>query len=109
MKSIGLIGGMSWESTVMYYQVINREVGRRLGGLHSAPLAMMSVDFEEIALRQKQGDWEGMATMLSDAARSLVRAGRRLRADRHEHDAQGRGRGPGRRRCAAAAHRRRGR
>ena len=75
MKSIGLIGGMSWESTVMYYQVINREVGRRLGGLHSAPLAMMSVDFEEIALRQKQGDWEGMATMLSDAARSLVRAG----------------------------------
>jgi aspartate racemase len=75
MKSIGLIGGMSWESTVMYYQVINREVGRRLGGLRSAPLAMLSVDFEEIASRQKQGDWEGMAAMLSDAARSLVRAG----------------------------------
>ncbi|WP_417069188.1 aspartate/glutamate racemase family protein [Niveibacterium terrae] len=75
MKSIGLIGGMSWESTVMYYQVINREVGRRLGGLRSAPLAMLSVDFEEIASRQKQGDWEGMAAMLSAAARSLVRAG----------------------------------
>ena len=75
MKSIGLIGGMSWESTVMYYQVINREVGRRLGGLRSAPLAMLSVDFEEIASRQKLGDWDGMAAMLSDAARSLVRAG----------------------------------
>lgn len=75
MKSIGLIGGMSWESSVMYYQVINREVARRLGGLRSAPLAMISVDFEEIASRQKRGDWEGMAAMLSDAARSLVRAG----------------------------------
>lgn len=75
MKTIGLIGGMSWESSVMYYQVINREVAGRLGGLRSAPLAMISVDFEEIASRQRSGDWEGMAAMLSDSAKSLVRAG----------------------------------
>lgn len=75
MRTIGLIGGMSWESTLLYYQTINREVGRRLGRLHSAPLHLLSLDFEEIASRQRAGDWDGMATILCDAARRLQQAG----------------------------------
>ena len=53
MKTIGLIGGMSWESTLLYYQAINREVSRRLGGLHSARIVLHSVDFEEVVRRQR--------------------------------------------------------
>lgn len=75
MKTIGLIGGMSWESTTLYYQVINREVGRRKGGLHSAPLHLVSLDFEDIAHRQRMADWPGMAAILGDAARRLETAG----------------------------------
>ncbi len=75
MKTIGLIGGMSWESTALYYQIINREVARRRGGLSSARLNLVSLDFEDIAQRQRAGDWDGMATILCDAARGLRGAG----------------------------------
>lgn len=75
MKTIGLIGGMSWESTVLYYQTIQREVIARRGGLTSAPMAMVSLNFEDIANRQKAQDWAGMAEILSDAARKLEQAG----------------------------------
>ncbi|GAB4088943.1 aspartate/glutamate racemase family protein [Hydrogenophaga soli] len=75
MKTIGLIGGMSWESTTMYYQVINREVARRLGGLHSAKFNLISLDFEDIARRQRAGDWSGMSHILSDAAQRLEDTG----------------------------------
>lgn len=75
MKTIGLIGGMSWESTTLYYQTIQREVIARRGGLTSAPLAMISLNFEDIATRQKAQDWPGMAQILSDAARKLEQAG----------------------------------
>lgn len=75
MKTIGLIGGMSWESTALYYQTINREVGRRLGGLHSAPLHLISLDFDEIATRQRAGDWDAMAQTLAGAARTLQAGG----------------------------------
>ena len=75
VKSIGLLGGMSWESTALYYQVINREVARRLGGLHSARMHIASLDFEEIATRQKAHDWVGMADILSGAAKNLVASG----------------------------------
>jgi aspartate racemase len=75
MKTIGLIGGMSWESTTLYYQVINREIARRKGGLHSAPLHLVSLDFEDIARRQRLDDWPGMAGILSDAAQRLESAG----------------------------------
>src|SRR5882724_7559311 len=75
LKTIGLIGGMSWESTVMYYQVINREIRHRCGGLRSAEINIASVDFEEIASRQKLGDWDGLANILSGAAKHLENAG----------------------------------
>lgn len=75
MKTIGLIGGMSWESTTLYYQIINREVARRLGGLHSAPMSLVSLDFQAIADRQKRGDWAGMADILCQAARRLAQSG----------------------------------
>jgi aspartate racemase len=75
MKTIGLIGGMSWESTTLYYQTINREVQRRLGGLHSAPFHLISLDFEDIASRQRQQDWDGMGRILADAARRLEEGG----------------------------------
>jgi aspartate racemase len=71
MRTIGLIGGMSWESTTLYYQVINREVARRRGGLSSARLNLVSLDFQDIAQRQRAGDWDGMAGILCDAARRL--------------------------------------
>lgn len=71
MKTIGLIGGMSWESTTLYYQIINREVSRRLGGLSSARMNLVSLDFEDIAQRQRLGDWDGMAGILCEAAQRL--------------------------------------
>jgi aspartate racemase len=74
-KIIGLIGGMSWESTVLYYQAINRGVARRLGGLHSAQLLIESLDFEEIASLQRAGDWAALATILGDSAVRLEEAG----------------------------------
>jgi aspartate racemase len=75
MKTIGLIGGMSWESTTLYYQIINREVGQRLGGLHSARIHLLSLDFEDLAHRQRADDWSGMAEILCDAARRLSASG----------------------------------
>lgn len=75
MKTIGLIGGMSWESTVTYYQVINEIIKRELGGLHSAKILLYSVDFEEIERYQASGEWDKSAGVLSDAAMRLERAG----------------------------------
>lgn len=75
MKTIGLIGGMSWESTVTYYQVINETVRAELGGLHSAKILMYSVDFDEIERCQSSGDWKRGAHILADAAMRLEKAG----------------------------------
>ncbi|KJY89417.1 aspartate/glutamate racemase family protein [Pseudoalteromonas piscicida] len=75
MKQLGLIGGMSWESTQSYYQLINQTVKAKLGGLHSAKLCLYSVDFAEIAELQAAGDWQKMTTILAGAATSLKRAG----------------------------------
>ena len=75
MKTIGLIGGMSWESTIPYYRQINESVKERLGGLHSAKLVLYSVDFHEIEHLQKTGDWSAAGELLAQAARSLQSAG----------------------------------
>lgn len=75
MKTIGLLGGMSWESTQTYYRLINEGVKARLGGLHSAKLVLFSVDFGEIEALQHKGDWAATARILSDAALSLQKAG----------------------------------
>ena len=75
MKTIGLIGGMSWESTLTYYRIINESVKARLGGLHSAPIVLYSVDFHEIEQLQRAGDWLGAGARLAAAARSLQAAG----------------------------------
>lgn len=75
MKTIGLIGGVSWESTVPYYTLINQGVRDRLGGLHSAQLALYSVDFERVARRMHADDWPGATNELLTAARALVAAG----------------------------------
>jgi len=75
MKTIGLIGGMSWESTVTYYQIINEVVKEQLGGLHSAKIFMYSVDFEEIEECQAKGEWDKSADILSKAAEKLESAG----------------------------------
>lgn len=75
MKTVGLLGGMSWESTAGYYKAINEGVKNKLGGLHSAKIAMVSVDFEPIEKLQHQGDWEGTAQILSAAAKSIEAAG----------------------------------
>lgn len=75
MKTIGLIGGMSWESTVTYYQLINETVKQQLGGLHSAKILMYSVDFAEIEEYQAQGKWAESADVLAQAAVNLETAG----------------------------------
>jgi aspartate racemase len=75
MKTIGLIGGMSWESTVTYYQLVNETVKRELGGLHSAKLLLYSVDFAEIEECQAKGEWDKSAELLSAAAKNLEKAG----------------------------------
>jgi aspartate racemase len=75
MKTIGLIGGMSWESTIPYYRQINETVKQRLGGLHSAKIILFSVDFFEIERLQHAGDWPAAGALLADAARALERAG----------------------------------
>lgn len=75
MKTLGLIGGMSWESTVPYYRTINEYVKNRLGGLHSAKIILHSVDFHDIAQLQEQGDWRQAARLLSDIAIGLGKAG----------------------------------
>ena len=75
MRTIGLLGGLSWESTVGYYRAINEGVKEALGGLHSAKIAMVSVDFDPIEKLQHQDDWDGAATILVEAARSVQAAG----------------------------------
>ena len=75
MKTIGLIGGMSWESTAHYYQIINREVKARLGGLHSGKVCLYSVDFAEIETLQHQGRWDDTAIILAQAAKSVEAGG----------------------------------
>ena len=75
MKTIGLIGGMSWESTVTYYQLINETVKQQLGGLHSAKILMYSVDFAEIEEYQAKGQWDESAEVLARAAENLEKAG----------------------------------
>lgn len=78
MKTIGLIGGMSWESTIPYYQVINETVKEKLGGLHSAKCLLYSVDFDEIEKYQASGEWEKAGAVLADVAQGLERAGAEL-------------------------------
>ena len=75
MRTIGLIGGMSWESTELYYRWINEATRRRRGGLHSAPIVLYSVDFEPIERLQHQGDWVGAGEILAQAACALEKAG----------------------------------
>lgn len=75
MKTIGLLGGMSWESTVTYYRLINEGIKQRLGGLHSARLILVSVDFAEIERLQHAGDWEAAGAVLANAATGLQKAG----------------------------------
>ena len=75
MKTIGLIGGMSWESTVTYYQIVNKTIKQELGGLHSAKTLLYSVDFAEIEEYQANGEWEKSAEVLSEAAVNLQKAG----------------------------------
>lgn len=75
MKTIGLLGGMSWESTIPYYQIINEEVKKALGGLHSAKIVLYSVEFDEIEKCQSSGDWDKSAQILGNAAKGLEAAG----------------------------------
>ena len=82
MKMIGLIGDMSWESTVTYYQLINEAVKEKLGGLHSAKILLYSVDFAQIEQYQISGMWEQSAELLTDAAK-------RFYCNLYEHHAQG--------------------
>ena len=78
MKTLGIIGGMSPESTTLYYRIINRELNHRLGGNHSADIVMHSVDFEEVVRLQKSGDWEAAGALLAASAAKLEGAGAQL-------------------------------
>ncbi|MEM9400901.1 MAG: aspartate/glutamate racemase family protein [Pseudomonadota bacterium] len=75
MKTIGLLGGMSWESTAPYYRLINEDVRRRLGGLHSAKIAMVSVDFHDVEILQANDDWGAAADVLIQSAQQVEAAG----------------------------------
>jgi aspartate racemase len=75
LKVIGLIGGMSWESTVPYYRLINEAIKQRLGGLHSARIVLYSVDFHDVEAMQRTGDWVAAGALLAAAARALQAAG----------------------------------
>jgi aspartate racemase len=75
MKTIGLIGGMSWESTITYYEVLNKEIVSALGGFHSAKILMYSVNFAELEANMSNGNWDGNAAILADVAKRLERAG----------------------------------
>ncbi|MFJ7732451.1 aspartate/glutamate racemase family protein [Lysinibacillus sp. NPDC097231] len=75
MKTIGMIGGMSWESSAEYYRLMNEGVKHRLGGLHSAKCILYSVDFQEIEHYQASGEWENAGQVLAEAAQSLEKAG----------------------------------
>ena len=75
MKTIGLIGGMSWESTITYYEILNKEIAGVLGGFHSCKILMYNVDFAELEDNMSSGNWDGNAEILSDAAKRLEGAG----------------------------------
>ena len=75
MKTIGILGGMSWESTLEYYRIINQETKQRLGGYHSAQILLYSFDFAVIEACQHQGQWEEMGRLLSEQAQKLEQAG----------------------------------
>ncbi len=75
MKTIGLVGGMSWESTAEYYRIINQRVKEKAGGFHSGKIVMDSVDFDEVESRQHRGEWRELTAMMIDAARRVERAG----------------------------------
>ena len=75
MKVIGMLGGMSWESTASYYAALNEGVKQRLGGLHSAKIVLYSVDFSEIETLQHRGDWDATAELLAEGAQAIERAG----------------------------------
>lgn len=75
MRTLGLLGGMSWESTALYYRLLNEGVKARRGGLHSAPLLLWSCDFAPVAARQAAGDWNALAGQLGEAGRRLAGAG----------------------------------
>ncbi len=75
MKTIGLIGGMSWESTISYYEILNKEAAAKLGGFHSAKIMMYNVDFAELEANMSSGDWDANAAILADAAVRLEKAG----------------------------------
>ena len=75
MRTLGLLGGMSWESTLPYYRIVNERVRDRLGGLHSARLVLYSVDFAQIEAMQMRGEWDEAGRVLADAAAALERAG----------------------------------
>ena len=81
MKTIGLIGGLSWESSIEYYRIINQEAQRRLGGVHSAQCLMFSFDFGEIEKLQAAGDWAAATGRMILAAQNLEKSG----ADCHRH------------------------
>lgn len=87
MKTIGLLGGMSWESTIPYYRLINEGIKQRLGGLHSAQVLLHSVDFHEIEECQRRGEWDKTGDILAEAAR-LTAGGRRRYCVMHQYDAQ---------------------
>ena len=78
MKTIGLIGGLSWESSAQYYRLLNEGVRARLGGLHSARILLLSLDFAPIAELQASGDWDVLDAQMADAARSLTAGGAEL-------------------------------
>jgi aspartate racemase len=75
MKTIGLVGGMSWESTLEYYRIINQRVKEKAGGFHSAKIVMYSVDFQDVESRQHQERWEELTALMIDAAQRVERAG----------------------------------
>jgi aspartate racemase len=75
MKTIGLIGGISWESTLEYYRVINEYTKERLGGFHSGKIVLYSVDFAEVEVRQHQGKWDELTVLMIDAAQRVERSG----------------------------------
>jgi aspartate racemase len=78
MKTIGMIGGLSWESSIEYYRIVNEEIRQKLGGLSSCQCLMYSVDFAAVAALQHQGEWDKLASLMTDAARRLERSGAEL-------------------------------
>jgi aspartate racemase len=75
MKTLGLVGGMSWESTALYYEALNRGIAQRLGGFHSAKLVLGSVDFHDVVELQKTGSWDAAGALLAEVAQRLVAGG----------------------------------